>query len=636
MFNYTNTRVLHKTIALLLVSGVCLAFANQSDIQIQKRQKKVSQGYSKLKQKSIDLGMVRVIAKLKKKRSSKSQTGTLKSTLSSLHSKGLKEKRVFDRFNASLYELTPKQLDKLLDDSNVEYIQEDTQSKLTLNTSIPQIGANYTQSLGREGNGQIVVVFDSGIETDHPFIGGRVIDEACFSTENTGNYTTSGDPYSFKTTCPNNKTRQYGTGAGVPCADLNGGNTCSHGTHVAGIATGGSSSMNGVAPASDIIAVQVMTYNENISGDECDVDELTCYRSFISDQLDAMLWVLNHEQIDKIAAINMSLGGGAYASHCDDDVRKGAIDQLKAHGVATVISSGNAELTNETGKPGCISSAITVGSVDNGTTDISWFSNRSLMVDVVAPGNSIYSSIIGYGYESWFGTSMSAPHVAGAVAILKSQDFTLSVDEITDILKETGTPTQDDKTLFTTPMIRLDLASVQVQNNLPTLATPAMTGSYSPRYNSATTNSTYSSSYSAWRAFDQSPTWSNWISGRFKNENYERTANIMFSSRGQKKVVSYELVGRPDYHQKRLPKNWKLQGSNSTSARVDDSIYNYGWRTIDTRTNITIGDEWQITNNRNRVSFAIKDPTYYHSYRLCISQVNGSDVVDLIEIHLND
>ncbi len=623
--------MLHKSLAVLLVSGVCLAFAGPSEITIQKRQKKVARGYSKLKQKSIDRGAIRVIAKLKKKGTSTSKIGTLTNTISSLHSKGLKEKRVFKRFDASLYNLTPTQLDKLLDDPNVEFIQEDIEVQPTLTRSVPYIGASTAHAEGREGNGQIVAIFDTGVETDHPFLGGRVVDEACFSSEI--NSTTPGNVYKEFPTCSNGETRQYGSGAGVPCTDLDGGDGCKHGTHVAGIASGGSTSMDGVAPASDIIAVQVFTNIQVTSGDRCD-GATSCMTAYTSDLIGGMEWLLDHDDLDKIASVNMSLGGGGYTSHCDGGIIKIAIDELKSHGVSTVIASGNNGYGNAVSYPGCVSSAITVGSVDNETTNISYFSNRATMVDVVAPGRYINSSVPGHGYESLNGTSMAAPHVAGAVALLKAQDPTLTVDEITNTLKETGLPSYDPYTTFGTPMIHVGIASEYVEDNKPTLATPAMTASSSPMYNRVTTNSNYSSSYPGWKMFDQSPTWSHWVSGRFKND-YARTANVMYASRGSKKIVSYELVGRPDHLQNRLPKNWKLQGSNSPYVKVDDSIYSSSWKTIDTRTNITTGDEWQITNNRNRVTFAVQSPASYTSYRICITEVNGSDVVDIIEMHLN-
>jgi subtilisin family serine protease len=66
----------------------------------------------------------------------------------------------------------------------------------------------------------------------------------------------------------------------------------------------------------------------------------------------------------KLASINMSLGGGQYFSACDTEPLKQAIDNLRAAGVATAIAAGNNGFTNAVSYPGCISTAVTVGSSD--------------------------------------------------------------------------------------------------------------------------------------------------------------------------------------------------------------------------------------------------------------------------------
>lgn len=84
----------------------------------------------------------------------------------------------------------------------------------------------------------------------------------------------------------------------------------------------------------------------------------------------------------------MSLGGGENATACDGDTRKTAIDSLLAAGIATVISAGNNSFDAAVGTPGCISTAVTVGS----TTDadaVSDFSNRGTLVDVMDPGSNV-------------------------------------------------------------------------------------------------------------------------------------------------------------------------------------------------------------------------------------------------------
>lgn len=155
----------------------------------------------------------------------------------------------------------------------------------------------------------------------------------------------------------------------------------------------------------------------------------------------------------------MSIGGGSNTGTCDADSRKPAIDQLRALGIATVIASGNDGFTDAVSSPGCISTAVTVGSTSKFDV-ISGFSNSSAVVDLLAPGSSIQSSVPGTGYAFFNGTSMATPHVAGAFAALKSRMPSATVDQIEAALKVTGTPVTDIRLggTQTKPRIRVDLA----------------------------------------------------------------------------------------------------------------------------------------------------------------------------------
>ena len=117
----------------------------------------------------------------------------------------------------------------------------------------------------------------------------------------------------------------------------------------------------------------------------------------------------------------MSLGGGQRFSACDTDTRKPIIDQLRAAGIATLIAAGNDGSTSYIGAPACISSAIAVAS-STSTDQRSSFSNWNSLVGLVAPGSNIVSSVVNTNnaYESYNGTSMATPHVAGAFAALRS------------------------------------------------------------------------------------------------------------------------------------------------------------------------------------------------------------------------
>ncbi|MCH9807974.1 MAG: S8 family serine peptidase [Alphaproteobacteria bacterium] len=347
--------------------------------------------------------------------------------------------------------VTADELSALASDGRVVRIWEDKIEAPNLDQSVPLVGA--TATTWPFAHAYSVAILDTGVQKSHPFItSGRVVAEACFSTTSAANGSVS--------VCPSGEGAY--AGAGVNCASNIDG--CDHGTHVAGIAagnrTGASGPARGVANSSGIIAVQVFS-NFN-SGSTCTGfgKPTPCALTFTSDQLQALDYIQTIAAARKVAAVNMSLGGGNNSAPCDSDSRKTPIDNLRAAGVATVISSGNSGTTNSGGAPGCISSAITVGSSTK-SDGISSFSSMHAHVDVMAPGSSITSSVLNNGFSSFNGTSMAAPHVAGAFALLKSCDPTKSVTQIEQALESTGTPINDSRSggVHTKPRIRVDLAA---------------------------------------------------------------------------------------------------------------------------------------------------------------------------------
>lgn len=331
-----------------------------------------------------------------------------------------------------------------------------------LNESVPLVGmtgADGAYVLGATGQGQAVAVLDTGVEADHPFLRGKVIAEACFSNG-------AGEDISL---CPNGSDTQVGPGAAdatIPACFSGANNLCSHGTHVAGIAAGKDTAGSnhppyGVAKDAAIIAVQVFTrFNDSaICG-----GSPPCSGAFTSDILAGLDWIYSNRDSlpegTQVAAANLSLGSGAYTSYCDSEPSKPIIDSLRSVGVATVIASGNEYYVNAVGAPGCISTAVTVASSTKQDT-ISSFSNMASMVDLVAPGSDILSSIPGGSYDFKSGTSMAAPHVAGAFAALRSRLPSISVSQIENALKETGMLITDDRVSgyqTTKPRIRVDQA----------------------------------------------------------------------------------------------------------------------------------------------------------------------------------
>ena len=368
----------------------------------------------------------------------------------------------------------------------VRAVYPDQVRTLHLDYSIPIVGADVVHNLGYDGSGQTIAILDIGVDATHPFFGGRVVEEACFSAS--GN-----TPYGLATSnCPNGATTQYGAGAaglsrcitnagllGVSALD------CRHGTHVAGIAAGANGStaynttVNGVAPAANIIAVNVFYANDSFFGNGMNALD--------SSIIAGLEHVLSLSSTYDIASVNMSLGSiEGYSSICDSQFPQyfNIAAQLRAAGIAVIASSGNSGHTNSISMPACVSNIFSVGSTTtnvgintppNYTPQdvIASSSNSASFLDFLAPGARILSSVPvaldsdanapfdtdGYGEIS--GTSMAAPHISGAWAIMRQLSDVATVDQIYTVLSGTGVTLTDPRNGLTFPRLNLELAVTQ-------------------------------------------------------------------------------------------------------------------------------------------------------------------------------
>ena len=192
-------------------------------------------------------------------------------------------------------------------------------------------------SAGRQIRGEGLRIKSGMADKTHPFLTGKVVSEACYSTNSSGS----------SSLCPGGVSASTSSGSAMPCTGVVG---CDHGTHVAGIAAGKSASFSGVAKDANLIAMQVFSRTGTSIG------------AYSSDVVKALERVYVLRGTYNIAAVNMSLGGGLFAANCDgtESLRKAAIDNLRSVGIATVIASGNDGSTISMGALACISSAISV------------------------------------------------------------------------------------------------------------------------------------------------------------------------------------------------------------------------------------------------------------------------------------
>ena len=352
--------------------------------------------------------------------------------------------RRFTDMPVMAFDATPAMLARLAVDPSVAEIQPDRLLRPSLVQSVVTAGADVTTAAGFGGAGVAVAILDSGIDAAHPFFGGRVAAEACFSA--------NGD-------CPGGSTAESGPGSAAPCSIAN---QCFHGTHVAGIAAGFDAIRHGVAPMADIIAVQVFSVFSGAA--DCGASGPDpCILSYNSDILAGMAWVNNLVGFT-IGAVNLSLGSGAYSSQgqCDgqNGVTKNAIDILVANGINVVAAAGNAADTSAIDEPACISSAIGVAGIDD-SLNVYVNSNSNWMVDIFAPAVQVQSSVptayISSGFRNATGTSMATPHVAGALTVLRSLLPGATAFELRTFLEDPFAPLfTDPRNGVTKPRLRVD------------------------------------------------------------------------------------------------------------------------------------------------------------------------------------
>ncbi len=306
----------------------------------------------------------------------------------------------------------------------VERIWLDGRRQLTLEHSVPQIGAPAAHQAGFTGQGVRVAVLDSGVDAAHPDLAGRVAEARNFSE--------------------------------APDA----GDTVGHGTHVASIIAGSGAASGGryrgVAP--DVAL---------LSGKVC--EDFGCTESAI---LAGMQWAAVEAGAD---VINLSLGG---MDTPEVDPLEEAVNTLTEQtGALFVISAGNDGTVGSVGSPASADAALAVGAVDR-DDELAYFSSQgprvgddALKPEITAPGLDIVAARgqgtllgepVGEQYVSLSGTSMSAPHVAGAAALLAQQRGDATAEQLKATLMASAQP-HPELTAFQQGAGRVDVARAVTQ-----------------------------------------------------------------------------------------------------------------------------------------------------------------------------
>jgi subtilisin family serine protease len=321
----------------------------------------------------------------------------------------------------------------------------------TLASSVPSIDVLDAWARGYEGKSVTVAVIDGGVNTAHPMLQGKSVAEACFSAH---------DPtFNTFTQCPSGQSPQFGSGAAARCPA--GSTRCDHGTHVASIAVGNDGTNFGVARGARLLPIDV--FSEVRSKEDCDPDPSPCELTDSLTVLKALDYVNQVAAQFNIVAVNLSLGGKSSEGFCDGDPRRDVIEMLRSKGIATVASAGNEGLNGLINAPACVAAAVAVGASTDALA-VASYSNVSSAVDLMAPGNSVRAaSGQGSGLVTRQGTSMAAPHVAGAFALIRAALPNASVAEIEAALKATGPKTFRADTNFNVPKAQVNKAILRLQ-----------------------------------------------------------------------------------------------------------------------------------------------------------------------------
>lgn len=289
-------------------------------------------------------------------------------------------------------------LEKIKNNPNVDHVEQDQVVEIfaqTMPTGINRIDADLSSTKSGDGSGSVdvdIAIIDTGIDLDHPDL---------------------------------NVYKQKSFVKGKRTADDDNG----HGSHVAGTvaAKDGSSGVVGVSPGAKLWAVKVLDRNGSgsMSAVIAGVDYVT-------------------QNAASIEVANMSLG-----CKCTSISLNTAISNSVAAGVTYAVAAGNnaenassfspanhpdvitvSAIADSDGKCGGLGPSTSYGADDTFAT----FSNYGSTIELAAPGVKIYSTYKGGAYATMSGTSMAAPHVAGAAGLYKASNPTASPLEVLDAL----------------------------------------------------------------------------------------------------------------------------------------------------------------------------------------------------------
>ena len=327
-------------------------------------------------------------------------------------------KRTFRTLPAATLRASPSEVRRLATDGRISRVWLDLPCHILIDRSSKTVNAPFAWKSGWTGRGVPVGVIDTGVDENHPDLAGRIVAQRDFVAEGAG--------------------------------DSNG-----HGTHVAGIIAGtGAGSggrYRGISPEASLVVAKALG---------ADGVGLT------SQIMAAIEWLVSQ----RVRIINLSLGleGPTNGS----DPLSLAVDAAHAFGSLVVVAAGNSgPAPGSVGVPAGARRALAVGAIDR-DGHVYNLSSRGPTADgrnkpdLASPGTGIIScrsahsadpTIAGH-YTAATGTSMAAPHVAGAAALILQANPDISVDELAGALLNTAPLESSDPNAVGRGLLMIDQA----------------------------------------------------------------------------------------------------------------------------------------------------------------------------------
>ncbi|MCP4539525.1 MAG: S8 family serine peptidase [Chloroflexi bacterium] len=305
-------------------------------------------------------------------------------------------------------------------------LRQDQLSPSAIEWGVSKINAPDVWALGYTGQGVVVGGQDTGYDWDHP---------ALKNQYRGWNGSTADHDYNWHDAV---------AGSPQPVDPHSGG----HGTHTMGTVLGddGGSNQIGVAPGAKWIGCR----NMDSGGYGTPITYIECFQFFLAPY--PVGGGIEDGDPDKAPDVTNNSWSCPTGEGCSWDTLQEAVEAQRAAGIMTVVSAGNggSSCSSVAQPPGLYDASYSVGST-NGSDIIAGTSSRGpvtidnsnrLKPDISAPGVTVRSSTPGGSYGSKTGTSMAAPHVAGAVALVWSARPSLrnAITQTEDILNQTALP----------------------------------------------------------------------------------------------------------------------------------------------------------------------------------------------------